>query len=590
MTSLAVLGGIGLLIGLIILALKFAQKSSSSSPTSTTKKSSTNNKKNQPLNRKVTLDPEADAKYILNTLRPNSTPLQILYAVATSPDNITVSSKSLELRADVVQRKRAYLIEQQQAKKKAEDDSNGNYATLEELLNDDDDDAWADDDEDDEAAQAAKAAKEEKKKQQAALAKATGKDAQDVTKVMLEGVDDNVLGMQWVKQNLMTMGVWPPPHYYQGGSATATTTMDEPTERNLIMTMGRLNARQLNTHPELLKAGPSGKIDPTYFQSTMEYRQRVGQQLDNVLRFACTLRCFNLAMAVLDAIVMFKIGLMDATATKDLKWFDELMVKQYGKDGTPKLILEEKYLGVPTVEPTTNTESSTSGEEEGKMKTDAEKKEEEKNKLVQLIAQARQVTTTDDKMSLEMQITRRHAESFTREKLAMCQRQGIPPQIGMQAYRESWFFIVRAYKLNDEDGVTRVTNWDGAMGGANPNHFEVLRENKHPIFEMLSEDTTASFEKEFDTNGKDDVCDRKVIVGWPFVISNVAQKSGKVKIHLPPPDVPGKYEFCVTIKSQEFLCGVEEFKLVVDVAQGVPKKKDEEEEGKDEDKESKKDK
>ena len=345
-----------------------------------------------------------------------------------------------------------------------------------------------------------------------------------------------------------------------------------------------------SSQPSIESCVPEDACDPTYFQSTMEYRQRVGQQLDNVLRFACTLRCFNLAMAVLDAIVMFKIGLMDATATKDLKWFDELMVKQYGKDGTPKLILEEKYLGVPTVEPTTNTESSTSGEEEGKMKTDAEKKEEEKNKLVQLIAQARQVTTTDDKMSLEMQITRRHAESFTREKLAMCQRQGIPPQIGMQAYRESWFFIVRAYKLNDEDGVTRVTNWDGAMGGANPNHFEVLRENKHPIFEMLSEDTTASFEKEFDTNGKDDVCDRKVIVGWPFVISNVAQKSGKVKIHLPPPDVPGKYEFCVTIKSQEFLCGVEEFKLVVDVAQGVPKKKDEEEEGKDEDKESKKDK
>ena len=36
------------------------------------------------------------------------------------------------------------------------------------------------------------------------MAKATGKDAQDVTKVMLEGVDGDVLGMQWVKRNLNT--------------------------------------------------------------------------------------------------------------------------------------------------------------------------------------------------------------------------------------------------------------------------------------------------------------------------------------------------------------------------------------------------
>ena len=173
-----------------------------------------------------------------------------------------MATKSLELRADVVQRKLVHLAEQA---KKAED-AQAN-ATLDELLNDDDEDAWASDDEDDEAAQLAKAAKEEKKKQAAALAKATGKDAQDVTKVMLEGVDDNVLGMQWVKKNLTALGVWPPPKY----TTKTNINMDAPTERNLIMTMGRLNARALNSHPELLQAGPTGKIDPTYFQSTMEY-------------------------------------------------------------------------------------------------------------------------------------------------------------------------------------------------------------------------------------------------------------------------------------------------------------------------------
>lgn len=559
MASLAILGGIALLIGLIFFVLKFGQKSTksgSSSTTSTSSKKSTN--KAGTLNRKVTLNPEADAKHILNTLTPHSTPLQIIYTVATSPDNITVSTKSLELRADVVSRKLDHLATQ------AKSDAN---ATLDDLLNDDNDDAWASDEEDDEAAKAAKAAKEEKKKREAALAKATGKDSQDVTKVMLEGVDDDVLGMQWVKKNLTTLGVWPPPDY------NSTNNMDEPTERNLIMTMGRLNSRALNSHPQLLQAGPAGKLDPTYFQSTMEFRQRVLQQLDNVLRMACTLRSFSLVMSILDAIVMFKVGLMDAHSEKDLEWFKNLMEEKYGKDGGPKLILDDTYLGVPTVEP-----SSTTKEED--------KKEEEKNKLVQLIAQSRQVTTTDDKMSLEMQITRRHAEAFTKEKLALCQRQGIPPQIGMQAYREAWFIVVRAYKLNDE-GTSRISDWDGAMGGANPNHLEVLKENKHPIVEMLTETTIKSFESEVVGSGER-FCDKKVIVGWPFVISNVAQKSGKVKIQLPPPDEPGKYEFCVTIKSQEFLCGVEEFKLVVDVAKGVKKEKKESEE---EDKEeSKKDK
>eukprot|EP00986_Skeletonema_menzelii_P015445 scaffold11756_cov151-Skeletonema_menzelii.AAC.10 len=582
MASLAILGGIGLLIGLILFVLKFANKSSSAGSTSSSSSGDNSKTNKKPsINRKVTLNPEADAKHILNSLKPSTTPLELLYTIATSPDNIAVASKSLEIRADMVTRKLAHLA--QEAQKAADKEAN---ATLDELLNDDDDNAWADDDEDDEAAQAAKAAKEEKKKQEAALAKATGKDAQDVTKVMLEGVDEDVLGMQWVKRNLTQLGVWPPPNFTTDTDSSTTTTMDEPTQRNLLMTMGRLNSRALNTHPELLSASPLGKIDPSYFQSTMEFRQRVLQTLDNVLRMACTLRSFKLVCTILDAIVMFKIGIMDVTSPKEREWFQTFMESKYGKEGTPRLILDETYLGVPTADPTTKEDDDVV----------VDKKEEEKNKLAQMIAQSRQVTTTDEKMSLEMQITRPHAEAFTKEKLIMCQRQGIPPQIGMQAYREAWFIIVRAYKLNDDGSSTRVNDvdWDGKMGGANPNHFTVMKENKHPIVEMLNEDTIALFEKELFEGGNDGTttCDRKVVVGWPFVISNVAQKSGKVKIQLPPPDSPGKYEFSVTIKSQEFLCDVEEFKLVVDVAQGVKKgggggDDDEKEE---EDMESKKDK
>lgn len=398
MASLPIIGGIALLIGLLIYAVKLSQKSSSSSSTSTTTKT-TATKTKKTLNRKVTLDPEADAKHILNNLTPDSTPLDILYTVVTSPDNITVASKSLELRADVVERKHVHLA--QIATQKAN-------ATLDQLLNDDDDEWADDDDENSEAAKAAQAAREEKKKQADALAKATGNE--DLSKVMLEGVDDDVLGMQWVKTNLTQMGVWPPPSYNN-----SKTTLDAPTERNLIMTMGRLNARTLNTHPELQRASAAGKIDPTYFQSTMEFRQRVNQQLDNVLRFACTLRSFQLVCSVLDAMIMFKIGLMDTNSKETTEWFDGLMRKQYGESGMPKLVLEDSYLGVPTVEPTSQEDSKK--EEE---KTAADKKEEEKNKLVQLISQTRQVTTTDDKMSLELQINRPHAEAFTHQKLAQC--------------------------------------------------------------------------------------------------------------------------------------------------------------------------
>eukprot|EP00577_Skeletonema_sp_RCC1716_P029629 CAMPEP_0113398600 /NCGR_PEP_ID=MMETSP0013_2-20120614/15056_1 /TAXON_ID=2843 ORGANISM="Skeletonema costatum, Strain 1716" /NCGR_SAMPLE_ID=MMETSP0013_2 /ASSEMBLY_ACC=CAM_ASM_000158 /LENGTH=55 /DNA_ID=CAMNT_0000283373 /DNA_START=47 /DNA_END=211 /DNA_ORIENTATION=- /assembly_acc=CAM_ASM_000158 len=55
MASLPILGGIALLIGLIILALKFAQKSSSTS-TTTSSSSTLTKKANKPLNRKVTLN------------------------------------------------------------------------------------------------------------------------------------------------------------------------------------------------------------------------------------------------------------------------------------------------------------------------------------------------------------------------------------------------------------------------------------------------------------------------------------------------------------------------------------------------------
>lgn len=565
-SSLPLIAGLGVVVVLIILALKFIKTSDRVSRVTETKTQSSSNGKKGPVDKKVELNPQADAAYLVNCLRPDSTPLDILYAIATTPDTVAISSKQLALGQELREKKIAHL------KEKENEES---HKSMDDLF---DDDGWAEDDEDDPAAAAAKKAKEEKEKEAKSLAKATGKDVTDFEKMKLEGVDDGVLGQQWVMTNLTKMGVWPPPSFdksvvrdrkfsVDGGKIVGP--MDHPgAQRNLIMTMGRLNAKQLNTHPELVAAGPKGMIDPTYFQATMEYRQRVGQMLEASLRMASTLRSYRLACSILDAIVMFKIGLMNVESEDQLKWFNELMTKQYGPSGTPKLVIDEKFLGVPTAEP-----SKKEGGDEA-----------EKNKIAQLIMQTKQVTTTDEKMALEMQITRQHAESFTKEKLAMCQRQGIPPQIAMQAYREAWFILVRAKKIND-DG-TPIEEWDGALGTVKNagNHMELLKEKKDPLYEMLEPSTVKAFTKEFGSSAKK--MTNKIVIGWPFVIANVAQKTGKVKIHLPPPTEPGKYEFTVTIKSQEFLGVGEEFNLIVDVAEGTEKKVDEEEE----DTEGKKDK
>jgi hypothetical protein len=569
-SSLPLLAGLGFIVVLIILALNFIKKSDK-----VTRVTEVNNgKEKKPIDNKVQLNPAEDAKYLVNCLRPSSTPLEILYAIATTPDNVALTSKHLALAEDLREKKRAHLQE------KENEDS---HKSMDDLF---DDDGWAEDDDNDPAAAAAKKAKEEKEKEAKQLAKATGKDKTDFTKVKLEGVDEGVLGQQWVTQNLTKMGVWPPPTIEKtivkdkkfSDDGKIVSAMDHPAvQRNLVMTMGRLNAKNLNTHPDLVAAGPKGDIDPTYFQATMEYRQRVGQMLEATLRMACTLRSFHLACSILDAIVMFKIGLMDANDDSTLSWFTDLMTKQYGPSGSPKLIIDEKFLGVPTAEPAKPTGD--------KAKDEAEA---EKNKIARQIMQTKQVTTTDEKMALEMQITRQHAESFTKEKIAQCQKQGIPPQIAMQAYREAWFILVRAKKLND-DGSSTDQTWDGALGTVKnaANHLQLLKEKGDQLYAMLEPGTVKAFEKEFAS--KSTIVDNKMVIGWPFVISNVAQKTGKVKIHLPPPTEPGKYEFTVTIKSQEFLGVGQEFKLQVDVAKGVEKVIEEGDE-EEEDNEGKKDK
>ena len=121
-------------------------------------------------------------------------------------------------------------------------------------------DNWDDDDGDEDeaakqAALAAKRAEEEQKLQLEQLKKATGQ-----VKDPLEGIDDGVLGQDWVRRTLEEKGHWPPKDLsflndekfdYKGKMVAA---LDHPgLQRNIQMTMGRINSRMLNTHPELCK-------------------------------------------------------------------------------------------------------------------------------------------------------------------------------------------------------------------------------------------------------------------------------------------------------------------------------------------------
>ena len=146
---------------------------------------------------------------------------------------------------------------------------------------------------------------------------------------------------------------------------------------------------------------------------------------------------------------------------------------------------------------------------------------------------------TGDLSAITLNMERVHAEAFTKVKVAQCQQQGIPPQIALQSYREGWWVLVRLKKID---------------GGETPKS-EV--NPKSMLNDLLSDAEKAKFEDEKDEN--------RLLVAWPMIVQNMAQKSGKVKVQFKAPSVPGKYKIYLAVKSQEFLGTDQEFELPVTV-------------------------
>lgn len=243
-----------------------------------------------------------------------------------------------------------------------------------------------------------------------------------------------------------------------------------------------------------MQAAADQKIDQTYFKGSAEFRQRCALLLEATLRTAIGLRSYPLAKTIVEAVAVFKIGCKSPSQTE---WFDGIMQKQYGT--LPRL-----EIGNPTIETANESEMA-----------------------------------TGDVLLVTIDLTRLHAEAFTRQKVAMFQKQGIPPQVALQSYREGWWYFVRAVRLDGTtDASTLKINTDGLLG--------------HVAAEDVARFDTASFED-------------RLLTAWPMIVQNVAQKSGKVKIQFPAPSVPGRYRFVVSVKSQDFLGADQEFSVEADI-------------------------
>lgn len=192
-----------------------------------------------------------DLAYMGKLLHPNSTHFDVLVAIASAPENLQWSTTLYEK----IEKMREEAMEE---KKKQSKTLKKESVSFDDALNDDagwDDEENEEDESAKQAALLAKKAEEDRQRDLQQLKKATGQ-----VKEVMEGIDDGVLGQQWVENTLSSKDNWPPKDLsilkdvdltYNGKNVSP---MDHPGLRRLLcMTMGRINSRMLNTHPELCK-------------------------------------------------------------------------------------------------------------------------------------------------------------------------------------------------------------------------------------------------------------------------------------------------------------------------------------------------
>ncbi|KAG7367375.1 hypothetical protein IV203_030046 [Nitzschia inconspicua] len=441
-----------------------------------------------------------DITYIASKLNPDSTHLDILMAVASSPESIAWGLKAHLKRQKIVEERKEE--DQKEAREKKKDSSANKSSSSNNSMFELDDEGWADEDEDmqdDEAKEKAKLAK--KAEEEKRMAREELKKVNEKPKYVLEGLDDGVIGQIWVESTLSKSGAWPPPDMrfldemtfeYDGKQVSA---LDHPgLRRNLCHIAGRTNSILLNSHPELLEAAAQQKIDQTYFRASQEFRQRCAILLEAALRTAIGLRNSKLAETIVETVSIFKIG---CKSPDQVDWFDGVMNKTYGT--VPRLSISNVSIENPKYEE----------------------------------------MAAGDTLVIHLDLGRQHAEAFTRQKIAMCQKQGLPPQVALQTYHEGWWYFLRGERLDgDVEGSVLEIKTDGILSQVDSADVDRFKKAKF---------------------------DERLLIAWPMIVQNVAQKSGKVKIQFKAPPVPGKYKITVSVKSQDFLGADQEFSVEADL-------------------------
>lgn len=346
---------------------------------------------------------------------------------------------------------------------------------------------WADDSANDEDAKIRKAREDAER---ATIQRMAGQNATSLSAVKLEGVDEGVLGIDWVLSVLKSSGAWPPKvdcltpgkdTYVRSSSGEGDPLASPAVRRNMILMVARMNSLALNTHPALMSAARENKIDGRYFQESLKFRMKVSLLLEACLRVAMAEKNADLARTIVETVAMYKIGVKDPTKESSIAWFQRTIQAQYGPGNVPSIKVHK-------------SEIFTDDEDE---------------------------VACNDTCTLSVEMERTHAAAFTSKKAEMIRKQGLDVKEQLSKYREGWWFVVSSTCLKRE----KVGS--GVKGAA--------------LNKLLSDYESSEVEQE------------RLLFAHPVIVQSIDKKDLEIEMKFKAPPSPGSYKIRVDIKSQEFL-------------------------------------
>ena len=180
---------------------------------------------------------QSDVQYLKSNLKSNSSHIDILCYVVTTPDSLSLSKQQLAEAEKMIAEKKASA---------EADTTKSKYNQTDSIL---DAGGWGDE-EDDAEEDARKKHEEEQKRRQNLLKEASGKNS--MTQKALEGVDDGAIGWKWAEKTLAAEKLWPPT--YDALQKTHADFLEVGYKRrSLTLLTGRLNSQVINNHPDLGK-------------------------------------------------------------------------------------------------------------------------------------------------------------------------------------------------------------------------------------------------------------------------------------------------------------------------------------------------